>query len=113
MAKISGILKVEDHSRSTTKPYPSNIIGRTAQYLPSEWESTIYVLICGMLQIHWRVCDLRKHKSMEEWPVWNFFVLQSWESDHRKSNAKKKKQHTQLNKNVAICMISKRQSISC
>ena len=112
MAKISGILKVEDHSHSTTKPYTSYMIGRTAQYLPSEWESTIYVLIRGMLQIHWRVCDLRKHKSMEEWQVWNFFVLKSWESDHRKSNAQKKK-HMQLNKNVAICMISKRQSINC
>lgn len=62
MVKISGILKVEDHSLSTTKPYPSNIIGRITQYLPGEWESTIYVLICGMLQIDWRVCDLRKHK---------------------------------------------------
>ena len=28
---------------------------------------------------------------MEEWQGWNSFVLKSWENDHRKSNAKKKK----------------------
>lgn len=52
-------------------------------------------------------CDLRAYKIMEEWQVWNFFVLKVGRVITGSQMLKKKKQNktTQLNKNVAICKI--------